>query len=193
MRWEQLFNDLESRFDQEADAQLLAESADRQRVAAGALLFTSRLVGAVGRPVRLRLTTGAPATGALRSVGPDWVLLAERPGREALVNLAAVTAVEGVVHATGAPLQGIALRLDLRHMLRGIVRDRSPVSLLIPGSASGTERTGSEITGTLDRVGADFVEMAVHAAWEPRRAASVRSVLAFPLRAVVTVRAMPLG
>ena len=193
VRWEQLFNDLDSRFDQEADAQMLAELADRQRVAAGALLFTARLVGAVGRPVRLRLSAGPPATGVIRSVGPDWILLAERPGREALVNLGAVTAVEGLVHATGAPLSGIALRLDLRHMLRGIARDRSPVSVLIPGSTTGPELNGTEITGTLDRIGADFVELAVHAPWEPRRATTVRSVLALPIRALIAVRAMPMG
>ena len=42
-------------------------------------------------------------------------------------------------------------------------------------------------------VGADFLELAVHAPWEPRRAGSVRSVVAVPLVGVVLVRALPLG
>ncbi len=50
-----------------------------------------------------------------------------------------------------------------------------------------------ELTGTIDRVGADFLELAVHAAWEPRRAGSVRSVALVPLSAIVLVRALPLG
>jgi len=51
----------------------------------------------------------------------------------------------------------------------------------------------AEVIGTIDRVGADFIEVAVHAAWEPRRAAAVRSVALVPLDAIVLVRAMPLG
>lgn len=194
MRWEQLFADLDARFDELADAELLAELADRQRVAVGAVLLTARLGGAVSRPIRLRTTSAGAVTGTLRQVGPDWVLVQEAPGREALVNLGAVTVVEGLTTATGRPPAGIALRLNLRHMLRGIARDRSPVVVSVPGSSTteGGAR-GTDISGTIDRLGADFVEVAVHAPWEARRAASVRSVVAIPLASVVVVRALPLG
>ncbi|MTD12976.1 hypothetical protein GIS00_03325 [Nakamurella sp. YIM 132087] len=184
MRWESLFDDLEARFDQLADAALLAELADRQRVALGAVPFVARLTGAIGAPVRLHVTTGASVTGQLARVGPDWCLLAEGPGREVVVRLAAVTGVEGLGRATGEAPAGVALRLDLRHVLRGVVRDRSPVAVVV---------TGGEFTGTLDRVGADFVELARHAAWESRRPDQVRSVLTVPLTAVVLVRAVPAG
>jgi len=64
----------------------------------------------------------------------------------------------------------------------------------IGGASIGSASTGSaEVIGTIDRVGADFIEVAVHAAWEPRRAAAVRSVALVPLDAIVLVRAMPLG
>jgi hypothetical protein len=194
MRWEQLFSDLDARFDELADAAMMAELADRQRVAAGVLQLTARLGGALGQAIRVRTTSGVAVGGLLRRVGPDWVLLQEGPGREAVVRLAAVTAIEGLTSATAAPIAGVALRLDLRHMLRGVARDRSPVAVVIPGSSGiGVEGTGTEITGTIDRVGADFLELAVHAPWEPRRASSVRSMIAIPLAAVVLVRALPLG
>lgn len=194
MRWEQLFTDLDARFDDLADAAMMAELADRQRMAAGALHLTSRLGGAVGQQARFRTSSGVVVTGALRRVGPNWVLLSEGPGRETLVNLAVVTVVEGLTSATAAPMAGISLRLDLRHMLRGVARDRSPVAVIVPGSAApGADGAGTEITGTIDRIGADFLELAVHAPWEPRRAASVRSVVAIPFTAVVLVRALPLG
>ena len=139
----------------------------------------------------------------LRTVGPDWLLLTEGQGRDCLVALGAVTAVEGLTASTGPEMTGLALRLDLRRALRGLARDRSPVAVAVTGwsgaSAGSLGRrlsvrsVSAELTGTIDRVGADFIEIAVHAAWEPRRAGTVRSVALVPLAAIVLVRAMPLG
>ncbi|MGI8415345.1 MAG: hypothetical protein ACR2P2_03890, partial [Nakamurella sp.] len=115
-------------------------------------------------------------------------------GRETVLSLAAVTVVEGLTGATGQPLRGVAGKLTLRSALRGLVRDRAPVAVTVVGSHGGTEAgTGTEFTGTIDRIGADFLELALHAAWEPRRADSVRQVVLVPLVAVVFVRAQPLG
>jgi hypothetical protein len=47
---------------------------------------------------------------------------------------------------------------------------------------------GTSLAATLDRVGADFVEAAVHAPGEARRAAAVRDVLVVPMSALVAVR-----
>lgn len=194
MRWEQLFADLESQFDELAEAQLLAELADRQRIEFGAVGMVARLAGALGSPLRLRTSAGTAITGVLRRLGPDWALIAEGAGRETVVSLAAVTIVEGLTGATGQPLRGVAGKLTLRSALRGLVRDRAPVAVTVVGSHGGTEAgTGTEFTGTIDRIGADFMELALHAAWEPRRAGSVRQVVLVPLAAVVFVRAQPLG
>jgi hypothetical protein len=213
MRWDRLFADLEAQFDEISDAEAAAELADRQRVAFGAVRATQRLTGSLEQPIRVRLAGGASIGGVLRSVGPDWLLLVEAQSRECLVALSAVTAVEGLTAATAPELSGLALRMDLRRALRGLARDRSPVAVGLTGwlggvagtapasvassigsALIGSGSTGSdEVIGTIDRVGADFVEIAVHAAWEPRRAGTVRSVALVPLDAVVLVRAMPLG
>lgn len=197
MRWDALFTDLDARFDELADEALMAELADRTRVALGAVALTARLAGAQGDRMRMTTVAGTTVTGVLERVGPDWALLAEAPGREVLLNLRQVTLLDGLGMATSMPLRGVALRLDLRHMLRGVARDRSPVALVVPGAgAANTVDSGgthTELTGTVDRVGADFLELAVHAPWEPRRAGSVRRVVAVPLAALVLVRAMPLG
>ena len=202
MRWDRLFADLEARFDELADAEAAAESADRERVAIGAVSAIQRLSGSIDRPIRVRLAGGGSVGGVLRTVGPDWLLLTEGQSSDCLVALAAVTAVEGLTASTGGEMTGVGRRLDLRRALRGLARDRSPVAVAVTGWSGGSAAAGAgaygpsgsePLTGTIDRVGADFIEVAVHAAWEPRRAGTVRSVALVPLSGIVLVRALPLG
>jgi len=82
MRWDRLFADLEARFDEIEDAEAAAELADRQRVAFGAVRAAQRLAGSLDQPIRVRLAGGASIGGVLRTVGPDWLLLAEATARE---------------------------------------------------------------------------------------------------------------
>lgn len=193
MRWEQLFADLDARFADLADAEMMAELADRQRHAAGAVTVVQRFTGAIGAEIRIRTRAGRIHTGALREVGPDWVLIGTQSAGEMLVALAAITAVTGLTSATGVGLSPVAVRFDLRLVLRGIARDRSPVVIGVAGAPGAAGAAGTEIAGTLDRIGADFVELADHAAWEARRMAAVRSVVLVPIAAIDSVRAMPAG
>lgn len=193
MRWEQLFADLNARFDELADAQMMAELADRQRVAAGSVSMVQRIAGAVGEVVRVRTRQGPVVSGLLREVGPDWMLLGQQGPGELLVALRAVTGIEGLTAATGVPLSPLAMRMDLRLALRGLARDRSSVLVTVAGAGGSPGTPGSDLPGTIDRVGVDFVELAQHAVWEPRRAASVRSVALIPLAALISVRSMPAG
>jgi hypothetical protein len=193
VRWEQLFAELEARFDELADAQMMAELADRQRLAAGSVGMVQRFAGAVGATLRIRTQDGPVVGGQLREVGPDWLLLGQQGPGELLVALRAVTGVEGLAATTGPPLSALAMRMDLRLALRGLARDRSPVLVTVAGAGGSPEGRSSDLSGTIDRVGADFVELAQHAVWEPRRAMSVRSVALVPLAAIITVRSMPAG
>ena len=188
MRWEQLFGDLEAQFDAWAEAQALAEVAERQRIEFGGVGLVARLVPAVGSLIRARTSTGTAISGVLQRVGPDWLLVHESAGREVVLPLASVTVLEGLAGATGQPLGAIAGKLTLTSALRGLVRDRAPVALVVSGGEKGTE-----LTGTLDRVGADFCELALHPAWEVRRASAVQQVVVVPLAAVLFVRAQPMG
>ena len=126
MRWDRLFADLEARFEELGDAEEAAERADRARVAVGAVHATARLAGAVGGSVRVRLAGGPSIGGSLRSVGPDWLLVTEAQGRDCMVALAAITAVEGLTAATGREPNGLGVRFDLRRALRGAGRTGRP-------------------------------------------------------------------
>lgn len=182
MRWEHLFGDLEAQYDAARDAELAAEVADRTRRELALVRLVDRLRPSIGQPVTLRVCGQGSVEGRLAKVGPDWLLVAENGGRELLVAAHALLAVGGLAaQSAGVGSEGaVAARLTLGYALRGIVRDRSAVAL--------TYVDGSTAAGTLDRVGADFLELAEHAPGEVRRRNAVLAVRTVPLSAVATVR-----
>jgi hypothetical protein len=185
MRWQHLFADLSAQFEEEEAAAERRESASRVRSETGALRLVDRLGGALGQPVVLGCRGAGRVAGGLTEVGVDWLLLEDERGIEHLVASAAVTSVSGLGRRTAPPSdeQTPRVRLDLRRALKGLARDRSAVQLVLDD--------GDVLTGTVDRVGADYLELAEHAADEPRRAAAVRGVRAVVLTAVAVVRTVP--
>src|SRR3954447_5337183 len=187
MRWQQLFADLGAQFAEAEAAADRAESASRTRAETGAVRLAERVAGAVGHPLVLRCRGAGQVAGVLAEVGSDWLLVEEEAGREALVSAAAVLAVAGLGRQTAAPdAAGVVRgRLDLRRAARALARDRGTVHVVL--------EDGTVLTGTIDRVGADFLELAAHAPDEPRRAGAVRGVHAVALGAAAVIRTAPPG
>jgi hypothetical protein len=182
VRWEQLFADLEAQAVRDEEAAEQAESGSRARAEYGTVLLADRLRGSLGRQVSLRCRGAGELAGRLVEVGVDWLLIVDGQEREVLVAGGAVSAVAGLgaVTAAATPDGEVARRLDLRRALRGLARDRAAVNCLL--------EDGGVLAGTVDRVGADFLELAEHPLDQPRRRGAVTSVRAVPLRAVVAVR-----
>ncbi len=193
VRWDELFADLEAQFDELEHAQWAAELADQQRVAAGSITFVQRCLGAVGQPVQIRTAGGTMIRGALADVGPDWLLLVRQGAGEVLLPMHAVTAVDGLRAESGPPLSTVGRRFDFRLAVRRIARDRAPVQIELSTAAPSADSHHVQLSGTIDRVGADFLELAQHPAWEARRASSVRSVAVVPVTAIVTIVSRPVG
>lgn len=186
MRLDALFEDLESQFDALQDGDLYGEVADRIRAETGRITVLDRLRGAVGGVIRVELGRGSPIEGVLARVGKDCLLIESGEYEEWLVPAAALTAV----HRLGPwaePAQGVvAGKLGLAHLLRGVARDRSPVTVFCAGA--GPDGVVQPVTGTIDRVGADFFELAEHALDAPRRRGEVQNVRLVPTAALVAVR-----
>lgn len=182
VRWQSLFDDLEAQLAAAADAELAGEVAERSRLEAGRLRLSDRLAVAPGAQVAVVVQGAGVARGTLLEAGVDWLLLDEGASREALVPLAAVLGLTGVGGPAAVPgTEGqVGRRWDLRHALRGLARGRVGVAL--------TLRDGSIVTGTLDRVGADHLDLAEHGAGEARRPSAVRAVRLVPLVALSLVR-----
>jgi hypothetical protein len=111
-------------------------------------------------------------------VGADWVLVAIAGG-ELLIPLGAVQSIAGLSRFTAADAGEVARRLGIGVILRGLSRDRAVVSILLGGQ--------QRVTGTIDRVGSDHFDVAVHPVDEPRRERAVRGVRCVLLPAVVGI------
>lgn len=181
MRWARLFADLEAQLQAEEAGDLASEVASRTRHEVGQLTMADRLRAAVGHPVRVTCTGVGELAGHLRDVGAGWLLLDEGMGREILVNLATVAAVSGLGQLSTATAEtAVTRRLDLRFAVRGLARDRASLQVLLS--------SGEVLTGTFDRVGSDFAELAEHQSGELRRPREVRAVRLLSLSAMAAVR-----
>ncbi len=180
MRWEGLFADLEAQAEALNRAERAAEIEDRTRSEFGRLTVVDRLRGSLGSEVRLWCRGNAILQGGLRRVHPEWLLLAQPHGRESLVAAGSVLSVSGLGRAALAPDRDAVVdaRLGLRFALRRIARDRSGVRMQL---------TEGVLAGTVDRVGADFVELALHPQGEARRRDAVFEVSLVPIAAIVAV------
>ena len=183
MRWDRLFRDLEAQLEMADAAELDAEVSDRTRRESALVALVDRALGAAGSRVSVRTAGTGVVQGVLLDVGSEWLLLAEDGGREALLPLPAVLSLSGLGLPTAVPGGPVFTRLGLAAALRAIARDRAAVSVgLVDGSV---------LTGTVDRVGADFVEVSVHGAGEPRRREDVSGVSTLPFAALASVRSGP--
>jgi hypothetical protein len=181
MRWDGLFGDLEAQADQLERAERATEIDERIRIELTLVTLVDRLRPAIGTLLKLRCHADVSLTGTLSRVGPDWLLLDEGGNREVVVAITAIVTVSGLGRRSSQPsVEGSVLsRLALGHVLRGIARDRSAVHISL--------RDGGVLDGTIDRVGSDFAELAVHGAGELRRRSDVREVVVLPMAALIAV------
>lgn len=181
MRWEQLFDDLEGRMAQEERRELELEVADRTRRERALLGLHERLLALAGSPMRVELSLRAIGVhrGRVLAVGADWVLLDGVGVQRTLAPFAAIVraAATGNRFETGG---GLPKRFTLGYALRELSRDRAIVTVC--------DITGGAVTGTLDSVGRDMVEVAEHPADVPRRPAQVLARQLVPFAAIAAVR-----
>lgn len=191
MRWDDFFQDLEDQLSAEWDAERAAldSEAERLRIARLGLRDRLRAVAGGDEPLAAELIDGTRHELSIAAVGADWIAgraVAATRG-VTLVPLAAIAslaAAEPVLlrsaRAHAAP-DRVADRITFGFALRDLARRRVPVTVGAVG--------GRALTGTLDRVGADHLDLALHALDEARRPEHVAGFRVVPLGAVAWVRA----
>ncbi len=184
MRWHRLFDDLGAQLAALELQERAAEVAEHVRAERGQIELVHRLAADPNAPVRLRVRGVGWIDAHLSDVGRDWILAqgegSGRTGRELLIPLSAVSAVEGLATRADPREQVASRRFGLRHALRAVSRDRARVRV--------HDLDGDHVTGTVDAVLADHLDLARHADDEPRRAAAVRGRVSLPYSALALVR-----
>lgn len=184
MRWHQLFEDLGAQLAALELQERAAEVAEHVRAERGQVALVHRLAADPEARLRLRVRGVGWVDANLTDVGQDWLLAqvegTGRTGRELLVPLTALSAVEGLAGRADAREQVASRRFGLRHALRAVSRDRARVRV--------HDIDGDHLTGTIDAVLADHLDLARHADDEPRRAGAVRGRVSLPSSALAMVR-----
>jgi hypothetical protein len=175
-----LFEDLESQAAALDEDDRRSEVAERTRIELGRLSLAQRLHAAIGCHVGLRLLDGQTVSGPAVRWGADWLLVAG--AEEVLVRHRAIVAATGLpARATAVNgIGAVASGLPLRAALRAIARDRSRVTVSMID--------GTQATGTPDRVGGDWLDLALHDADQVPRQAEVGMRWTVPLESISAVR-----
>ena len=200
MRWDNLFDDLEGQLEHELSAEEHDLRAEEERLRLGRLSLRDRIVAvheAAGRDdgdgIRLFLIGGAVLRVRPITFGRDWfsaAALGESNGAaQVIIPMASVGSVAftrsqalASLSATPSELSQTSLpaRLTLSFVLRDLCRRRSTLDVDTVG--------GAFLHGTIDRVGRDHVDLALHERGEARRESAVEQFRAVPLSQLVLIR-----
>ncbi|ALJ21266.1 hypothetical protein [Microbacterium sp. No. 7] len=186
MRWDRFFEDLETQLDSEWEAERAALDSESERLRLAKLPLRERLVAAVGADAGADLVGAESVSGRVSAVGADWCALDGANAHATLVPLGAIVALtlthESLLRSARAASAGSMLsqRMTFGFVARDLVRKRVPVAIVLT--------SGRTLTGTIDRAGADHLDVALHDVDAPRRGDAVNGHRMIPFAAIAAVR-----
>ena len=200
MRWDNLFDDLEGQLEQELEAEDVDLRAEEERLRLGRLSLRERILAVhevqsrhSPYSIQVQLADGLIARLRPTTIGRDWfsadVVDGESVSGPCVVPFAAITAVfftRPQLSDSLAPQppsessRGLSSRLGLGFVLRDLCRRRSALELRL---------VGLQAFGTIDRVGRDHFDLAVHERGAARRASAVSQYRVVPFDQLLFVRA----
>jgi hypothetical protein len=182
MRWDSLFDDLESQIAETDRLALDAEVNERTRAEMVGLELVDRLRAGLGCRLTVHVAGGESFSGVLTHAGGDALVLDEEQ-HQLLIPYAAAVRYMGLGRVSLAEASSVRRGIGLASALRGMARDRAELSVLT-GNAGGIVR----LAGVIDRVGRDYFDLAVLAPGEARRSHQVGQIATIPFAALAAIR-----
>lgn len=196
MRWDRLFDDLEGQLASEWEAERAALDAESERLRISRLDLRGRLrtLCAAEAAMTLSLVGAARLPVRLVALGADWIAVSDAADDKAratrAMRIVPLHAIRGIAPDHGLLLAslenhdddaiGLRERMTLGFVLRDLARRRVPVRINVSD--------GSELHGTIDRAGADHLDLAEHDAGLARLARSVSGFRIVPFEAIAAVQ-----
>lgn len=191
MRWQRFFEDLEHQLDSEWEAERAALQTESERLRLSRLDLRERL-GALaddGAALTVEFSGARMLRGRATGAGVDWLTLDLDVGLRGSAAVVPSAAIEAVVAAEPdllrsarprVPRPPSSERMTFGFVLRDLVRRRTAVQVHTEG--------GREWAGTIDRAGADHLDLALHDPGAARRAEAIVGHRLIALRAVSWVQ-----
>lgn len=191
MRWDRFFDDLEGQLASEWEAERAALESEAERLRLSRVALRERLTMLVGRdrnssPPSFDLADGTVLAAEVTGVGADWVALEGGRSGAVVLPLSSISAI-GMPHpdvlrsARPATARSVlADRMTLGFVVRDLVRRRIAVIVNLTH--------GRMLAGTIDRAGADHLDLALHEPGSPRRASEITGHRIVPFSAVAWIR-----
>ncbi|MFB4353696.1 hypothetical protein RAC69_11150 [Microbacterium sp. LS_15] len=196
MHWDRLFEDLEGQLASEWESERAALDAESERLRISRLDLRDRLrmLCRAGATTVVDVASGARVRVRLRALGADWVAAATveadgalRAPSTRIMPLSAIRSL-GVDHGlllasldtADADATALRERMSLGFVLRDLARRRMAVRIF--------RSDGSELQGTIDRAGADHLDLALHDAGTARTIAAVRDFRVLPFSTLDSVQ-----
>lgn len=192
VRWERLFEDLEGQLAAEWESERAALDSEAERLRLSRVRLRDRLVALSGQSAEttaVALADGSTVRGTFEAAGADFAALRldASGGPLALIRTDAIasltTSEVSLLHSARPDSRhertGLTDRLTLGFVLRDLARRRSALRV--------HHRGGAVESGTLDRVGSDHFDLAVHDPGMPRRTSEVRAFRLVPFAAVAWI------
>ena len=199
MRWDNLFDDLEGQLEHELTLEEVDLRAEEERLRLGRMSLRDRIRSIhvtegphVAYAISVLLVDGTRMPLRPVTIGRDWFsadLIDESASRrQCIVPLAAVGGLSLTRPQIGQSLSesstsesgpGLSSRLTLSFVLRDLCRRRASIEVRL---VDGT------VFGTIDRVGRDHLDVAVHERGSARRESVVTEYRVIPFSRVLVVK-----
>jgi hypothetical protein len=199
MRWDNLFDDLEGQLEHELTSEEIDLRAEEERLRLGRMSLRDRLVAIHASEsressysIRIQLNDGSHLAVRLATVGRDWFsadVVADGPRpSQCVVPLAAIATLllsrAQIAQSLTSSVRpgserGLSARLSLSFVLRDLCRRRASLELRL---------LDSTVFGTIDRVGRDHLDLAVHEPGSARRESAVSQYRVIPFGQLLFVR-----